>query len=347
MLSGQTHPYSRKISWIFLLPAFLLGAMVVLSLKDQQMALPFMNVHGKVETTDNGSACGLTVARINGYQFVKPLLSVEQGCESHLFADLKSDLAGLTDSLKKAGAIQEASVYFRQFKQGEWFELNGDEKYHPASLMKVALLLAYLRTAESSPALFDQKILYTKPDSVKIPADYFPAPTIQQGKEYTIHDLLYFMAAHSDNNATWLLASRLNGSLTNKVFSDLGLPVPTANNLEYKMSARECSVLFKAIYNSTCLSPEYSEYAAELLSNCSFQEGFAKGFPKNTKMWHKFGEWIRPGTGLDCELHESGIFYADNTPYLLTVMTRGKDTNQLASAIQAICRTTYKRVSAL
>ncbi len=103
-------------------------------------------------------------------------------------------------------------------------------------------------------------------------------------------------------------------------------------------------MFFKAIYNGAYLSLEYSEYAANLMSHSSFEEGFAKGFPPKTKMWRKFGEWRSPGE--DFELHESGIVYIYGKPYHLTVMTKGKDTEKLAGAIRLVCGLVYKEAVA-
>ena len=263
--------------------------------------------------------------------------------ESKKYGVLKSKLADLLENLKKEGAISEASVYLKELERGEWISLNGEERYRPASLMKIPLLLSYLRMAEATPGLLTQKLVYKKPDSVTISTQFYAPPAVQPGKEYTIHELLYFMVAHSDNNATWLLASKFDASVTKKLFDDFGLPEPVDDDEKFTLTPKECSVFFNAIYNVAYLSPEYSEYAAALLSNCTFQEGFVKGFPKDTKMWHKFGEWR--GVGHDSELHESGIVYIHDKPYLLTVMTKGKDTDKLAEAIRAISQKTYEYVS--
>jgi beta-lactamase class A len=151
------------------------------------------------------------------------------------------------------------------------------------------------------------------------------------------------MIANSDNNAARLLARNVNPSLTKKLFVDLGLPELTDDRSNFTMTAKECSVFFEAIYNVAYLSPEYSEYAAGLLSNCDFQEGFVKGFPKGVKVWQKFGEWR--SAGQNYELHESGIVFIRDTPYLLTVMTKGADTEKLAAAIRSICKVTCENVS--
>jgi len=284
-----------------------------------------------------------TISRIKGYENVTPLLSIDRVKESTRLKPLKEEVTRIIDSLKQAGFLEEASVYFKELDRGAWISVNANAQYHPASLMKVCLLIGYLKIAQSDPALLRQKWVFNKPDSVQINPQYYQAPSIQPGKAYTLHDLLYHMVAYSDNNATWLLASHFDNRLLKKIFADLGLPEPVDNESAFTMTALDYSIFYKVIYNSGYLSAEFSEYAAELLSHSTFQEGFGQAFPKGTKMYRKFGEWRL--SGQDYELHESGVFFIKNTPFLLTVMTRGKDTPRMAGAIRAISKKVYEMVS--
>lgn len=272
-----------------------------------------------------------------------PILSVEPAKESPAFTPVRKTLENLLDSLKASQAITQASVYLREFDQGDWICLNPREKYHPASLMKVALLISYLRVAQSNADMLKETLLFDKPDSVVINPQFYAGPSIQPGKQYTIHELLYYMIAYSDNNATWLLSQHIDNNQLKTVFADVGLPEPLSDDLKFTMTTQDISVFFKIIFNSTYLSPEYSEYAAQLMGNCSFHDGFVRGLPENTRIWHKFGEWR--SAGHDFELHEAGVLFIKDKPYLLTVMTRGKDTTKLAQAIGAIANKVYIGVS--
>ncbi len=287
--------------------------------------------------------CDYIINRVNGFDRVKPVLSVERQVESPQFNVLKMALSELIDSLRRTGMTSQASVYLREFDQGEWFSVNKEEEYHPASLMKVALLLCYLKVAESNPAMLQQKWLYAKNKNQDTTPQFYTAPSIQAGKKYSLHELLYYMIAYSDNNATELLASRSDKNQLEKLFASFGLSPPVEDKARFTLNADTYSVFIKAIYNSAYLSPEFSEYAAELLSNCTFKEGFVKGIPDDTKIWHKFGEWR--SAGHDYELHEAGVFFVKEKPFLLTVMTRGKDTPKLAETISAIARKVYEKVS--
>ncbi|HNM27553.1 MAG TPA: hypothetical protein PKL15_19045, partial [Saprospiraceae bacterium] len=60
-------------------------------------------------------------------------------------------------------------------------------------------------------------------------------------------------------------------------------------------------------------------------------------------LWHKFGEWRQ--VGYDYELHESGVFYIGDQPYLLTIMTKGKDTDKLAESIRILSGKVYRSLA--
>jgi len=284
------------------------------------------------------------INRLKGYQNISPVIHVETLEKSPRFARMREELKKLVDTLKMDGTIGEASVLFKEFDHGEWTSLNKDVQYHPASLMKVVLMLGFLRMAENTPELFETKWKFEPTAGVQEFPQFYNSKTIEPGKSYTVHELLLHMIAYSDNNATRMLASRLDQSVLKKLYAELGLKAPDNFDMNIVMTVREYSIFINAIYNASTLSPEYAEYAANLMANCDFKEGFFKGFPPNTRMWHKFGQW--KGKEHDPELHESGVVYIQGKPYLITIMTRGKETNKLAEGMQAICRKIFREIPA-
>ncbi|MCF8245097.1 MAG: class A beta-lactamase-related serine hydrolase [Saprospiraceae bacterium] len=298
--------------------------------------------HTQVGTPDDVNI--YTIQRLKGFQNIQPVVSVGPQEESVKLQPLKNELEGLIDSLKKTGDVSAVSIYLKNFKRGRWISINADNEFHPASLMKVPLMLAVLKKAESMSGMLEKKIVYKKQPGKKMFGQHFQGPSIVEGGTYSIHDLIYYCAANSDNQATHALETNVDLSKVINLFEDIGLPKPDMQNGDYTISARDFSSFMETIFNAGFLSPEYSEYAAEMLGNSSFKEGFSKGMPANTKMWHKFGEWTRPESQ-EAELHESGVFFVDGKPYLLTVMTRGKDLDKLTTVLQKIAGLTVRRVT--
>lgn len=285
----------------------------------------------------SANSLNFNVKRMNGYQFIKPLMFVDGDSESEHLMGIKQKIAAIIDRYKTVGDITTASVYLRDYTYNEWTSVNDDERFDPGSLFKVPVLIAILRQNELHPGFLNKSLVYNqRVDAGKNVA--FTSKTIQFGQTYTVKELLTFMIKYSDNSATILLEKNLEPKILQKLFSDVGLEVPNIYASQYLFTTREYSYFMRAIYNAAYLSADHSEYAGELLSQCEFKDGILLGLPKGTRVAHKFGE---SGNQIDKQLHESAIVYLANKPYLLTVMTKGKDNKKLSQLIGEISQTAY------
>ncbi len=278
-----------------------------------------------------------------GLELISPLLYANQTNESKEFLSLKSELTGLIENDRSHGMLTEASVFLVDFSGGDWMYLNPEQSYHPGSLIKVPMLITYLVMAETDATVLDKKITFNKVDN--LPHQTFNAATIQPGNTYSVRELLHFMIANSDNNATHLLNQNVDLNLFVKVFTDLNLPRPDVRDRNFEISAKSYSEFLMVLYNSTYLSKRSSEFALELLSEVNFKEGILRGLPPAVKVAHKFGEWGDAQRNIH-ELHEAGIVYLNNKPYLLTIMTRGDNSKVLSEEIGKISKVVYDFVSA-
>lgn len=89
------------------------------------------------------------------------------------------------------------------------------------------------------------------------------------------------------------------------------------------------------------MSLEHSEKVLSLLAQSEFDQGTASGVPKDVRVANKFGERF---IGNEKQLHDCGIVYFPQNPYLLCVMTRGKDFHELAGVISAISQMVYEEI---
>lgn len=287
--------------------------------------------------------CSYTIARLKGYQYIKPLINEEPECESKEMASLKQEITTLVDNEKQAGIIQSASVYIKEFSSDNWTSINPGEGYLPGSLFKLPVLLTILKMSETDPAILNKKILF-QPEAVVGISQTYESKAIQPGHTYTIKELLTYMIAYSDNAALQLVNRNIDPDVLIKIFSDLGLTPPkpdAASYMTYTITTRDYSIFMAALYNAAYLTIPNSEYATSLLAKCDFKEGLLKGLPADVKVAHKFGE---AGSNQVRELHETAIVYINNNAYLITVMTRGNDIKKLAETIAEISRLTYARM---
>jgi beta-lactamase class A len=287
--------------------------------------------------------------REGGYAFVNPLLTcdISEDQPYPTFADLQNKLETKINSLKRSGDVSRVSVYFRDMNYGVWTGINFDDKYIPASLMKVPLMIAYLKESQSSPAVLTREYAISSSLDANEKEVFKPAHPLAPGR-YSVNDLLRAMIRGSDNNAADVLNEQIATSSFENVYNTLGVPGGEENS-EY-MSPKDYMVIFRVLYNATYLSRSKSQSALELLSTTEFKSGITQGTGSQT-VAHKFGErsvYTKDTRGIQTlqkrELHDCGIVYYPRSPYGLCIMTEGADFDRMASAVGDISALVYTQV---
>ncbi len=295
--------------------------------------------------TGTGVNNPLKLTSQKGYHLVQPLLKANQENESEIFATLRARIQNLFEDNKRTGVLTSSSVYLFSLSDGKWMYINPNEVYHPGSMMKMPMLLTYLKEADQHPDILDKK--YFVGNDIKVPAQTFASSMIlEKGRSYTARELLKYMAAYSDNYATRILNENADIKNFVKTFTDLNMPEPNVSDRFYETSAQNMAEFFIVLYYATYISKKNSEYAMELLTECDFKEGMLKELPGNIKVAHKFGEWGDNRVNVH-EMHEAGVVYLQNKPYLLTVVTKGSNSKDLAAIISKVSKLVYDDMSAV
>lgn len=277
-----------------------------------------------------------------GYSLISPLLECyTQKSDAPENTRIQKKVEQVIDEKTHNGSITNASVYFRDLGNGPWFGINEDEKFTPASLLKVSILISYYKMIEANPSLLDNKFLAEDDYIPSATQNIIPTREIEVGKEYSVKELLDLMITESSNHATQILLKSLPESQVNETYLDLGIEIPSLQNTENYMSVKDYSSFFRVLYNASYLNKQYSEEALELLSRSKYKKALVAGLPEDVLVAHKFGE--REYNGLK-QLHDCGIIYKQDKNYLLCVMTRGKDFNTLSSVIKDISKIVFDNV---
>lgn len=327
--------FSKKISLPYFIVIVLLASGITFVLTSFEYNKEISKI---TEESNSEIACSYKVNRLDGYKFIKPLLFVDDVCEGDGLAKIKKDINTIIENYKNYNGVISASAYLKNINDNQWTVINEEEKYEPGSLFKVPILMAYLKMNEENPGTLDKELLFNKAFNIdKVVA--YKSNTIQLGKSYKVRDLLKYMIVYSDNNATALLNNNLKPEILMKLFKDLELEVPNASAKQYFFTTKQYTLFMRAIFNASYLTIDDSEYAAQLLSQSEFDKGIRKGVPATVNIAHKFGE---SGSPVEMQLHESAIVYLKNKPYILTVMTKGKDNNSLSNLIAEISSVVYK-----
>jgi len=285
--------------------------------------------------------CEQNVKRLTGYSKIGPLAESAKACETESLLPLKMTLTAYIADQQQSGNIISASVFLRRMADNSWININPEHVYHPASLLKVPEMITFLKKAETEPGLLEQKVLFKAPYR-DLPTQYYSAKTLQPGHSYTIKELFHFMIVYSDNNANVELFARMDLAQFSSMYRAMHLTVPNMTDYSYQVGPKDYSRFLELLFNASYLSPQASEFAAELLTETTFKDGLVKRIPKNTIVAHKMGEW---GDGITVELHDCGIIYLANNPYILSVMTRGTDMQHLSDVIANISQMSYEVMS--
>jgi beta-lactamase class A len=272
------------------------------------------------------------------YTFIHPLVGIDITSEP-AFAELedtKKTISAFLQQETSLGHLTRASTYIRTLKNAHWFSINDKEKFTPGSLLKVPIMMAYFKEAETNPSVLQKKVYYQKDTLKKLLPNELESE-LKEDNSYTIHDLIASMIVDSDNKAKDLLMENIQPTYLVDVFGELGVPLD-GNSTEF-INARVYASFFRRLYNATFLSREHSEEALTLLSKTTYRNGLLAGVPKGTLVAHKYGErgvYAENNTLVGVELHDCGILYLPKQDILTCVMTEGKNVVELENVIKKI-----------
>jgi len=261
-------------------------------------------------------------------------------------ADLKPfehKVARLIDQRLGDGRAIQISVFWQDLDNGQTFNIAAGEKFVPASLLKVPIMIAVLKKAEAEPGLLERRLVYA-PNERVLSFQFRPdAPPLERGREYSVDELLRAMVADSDNGAALILLDLAGPDAMDRVYRDFGITIPDFRGPMDSVTVREYAALFRTLYNAAYLDRAMSARALGYLARSRFAGGLVAGAPAGWTVAHKYGE---RELGDVRQLHDCGIVYQPQEPYVLCVMTRGKDYESLVEVIASIARLVSSEVDA-
>lgn len=295
-----------------------------------------------------------TTLREPGWEYIDPLLDCEEARDVREKDELRSIKGAVEDFINNrlnrewAGSV---NVYFRELNDGPWFVIGSMENFRPASLLKVPLMIAVLKQAETDPAILKKKVRLANPELKEVPNPV--TRPLEFGRTYTVEELMRQMIVYSDNVATFLLGNTVDLGVLSRTYRDLGLPNPyyrvsgtriVMASSDYMISAYAYASFFRILYNASYLSEKMSDQALRLLSETDFKGGLVAGVPPHVRVSHKWGAHLSGAKQEIKQLHDCGIVYYPDHPYLLCVMTSGASMEYLDDAIREVSRVVYENI---
>mgnify|MGYP001187258686 CR=1 FL=1 len=287
------------------------------------------------------------------FAYVNPRLACGRGpvISKRSYDAFRASLGAAIDGRVAHGSARSVSVYFRDLVNGPSFGIREDAPFVPASLLKLPLVLAFLDMADDDPGLLARTLVYDGGDPVpeqNVP----PEVTLRRGEPYSIETLLANTARFSDN-ASYLLLRSFQRSLPGgddlllRAYRELGIVNPTGP-LDQTVTVRGYAALFRLLYNGSYLSMTSSERVLSWLAESAFAQGIVAGVPAGIPVAHKFGERSMSASEMPSgpvQLHDCGIVYFPENPYLLCVMTRGEDLERLVGTVRSVSEMVYAEVA--
>ena len=260
-------------------------------------------------------------------------------------ASLKKTIEFIINQDISIGKISFASVYYRDLNNGPWIGINASEYFSPASLIKVPVMMAYLKEAEEDSTILDRKITNTKIFDYS-QQNITPTTVLEQDKEYTVNELIERMIIYSDNAAYELLLENIDNTKIFNVYKDLDVDISKAQSDPNGdiITVKDYSSFFRILFNSSYLEEKMSEKALNILSRSQYTKGLVAGIPQNITVAHKFGErQFLPSH--EKQLHDCGIVYLPKKPYLICIMSRSTDFDKAANFIHQVSKVVYDEIS--
>jgi beta-lactamase class A len=279
--------------------------------------------------------------------FLNPSLSIFK--KENMIVDFQDLRKSLQNKFEGENKKYLTSIYFEYLPTGANIAVNKDTEIWPASLIKIPVAMAALKKVQDKKWKIDNELVIFDEDKDSEYGGMYKEPT---GTTYSIETFLEKSLVDSDNTAHFVLLRNLDGEELEDVYIHLGMDdVISAlkrskgdEDIDNRITAKRYTVFFRSLYNASYLNQEYSELFLNVLSRAP-RDLLSKGLPEDVMFVHKTGiridEFVRA---------DSGIVYAKNRPYLLTVMVQAKskedfDEDMMVKIFESISNEVYTYVT--
>jgi beta-lactamase class A len=270
---------------------------------------------------------------------------------------LRERLAARIAELRRAVPTAEVAVAVRDLATGAAVDIASDVPFHPASTMKVPVMIELFRQADAGRVRLDQPVLLANafgsivdgsPYRLDPADDSDSALYARVGTRVELRELNRRMIVRSSNLATNALIAVLGagrvtatahalGATRTRVLRGVEDGPAFRRGLNNVITAADLATLLAAIERGDAASAGACAAMRETLRAQEFNDEIPAGLPAGTPVAHKTG-WI---TGV---LHDGAVVYPPSrSPYVLVVLTRGvPDTPTARATIVALSRLTWE-----
>ena len=231
----------------------------------------------------------------------------------------------------------EVGLAALNLETGEEILIHPDQSFHPASTMKVCVMMEAFHQARQGLFSLDE-MMRVKNEFTSIADGSLYSLSIEDdsekdlyehiGESFSIRELIFRMITESSNLATNLLIERLTPERTTRFMQELGtndviVRRGVEDNQAFRLglnnaaTARGVMQILLELAKRKVVSSEDSDEMIEILLQQQFNEMIPAQLPADARVAHKTG-W----TGK--YYHDMGIVYPPNgNAFVLAIMTKG------------------------
>jgi beta-lactamase class A len=238
-------------------------------------------------------------------------------------------------------------LIIRMIDTGEEIDINGDEVFPAASIIKVPILVESLRLKIEGLLSLDERVTLREEEKV---GGSGVLKEMTAGLSLPFSDVLTLMIIVSDNVAANIAITRIGIENVNAYMRQLGLRrthlqrklmdfEARKRGLDNLTSPRDMADLLQKLATRTMLNEETCERALDIMRRQQVRDRIPRYLPSGTPVAHKTGEiaGIR---------HDIGIVYAKDRPYIVSAMSKDlKDELRGTEVIARISEAVFKAVT--
>lgn len=235
-------------------------------------------------------------------------------------AGLKSQLTGLMAQYP----MIKPSIYVWEYEKGQYVDINGDNLYSAASIIKLPVLVRLFKSIEANQMTIYDEMLLT---------DYYQSSgsgNLQYaltGRKYSLDSLAKTMIQDSDNTATNMIMAKLGGmDDINVGLRDWGISrtyvrtwLPDLKGTN-KTTAKDMAKILYNLDNPGFLNINSREFIIDYMSHVKNNRLIAAGLGDGAMFIHKTGD-------IGTMLGDAGIVFAPNGKKYIVVILANRPHN--------------------
>ena len=230
--------------------------------------------------------------------------------------DLKSQLLNLNKSYKSI----VPAIYVWEYEQGRYVDINAQELYPAASIIKLPVLVRMFKSIEANQFTIYDEMKFTEPyrSSGSGSLQYAPA-----GNTYSMDYLAKIMIQESDNSSTNMIMSKMGGMEdVNAGLRDWGISttyvrtwLPDLKGTNKTTAADMAKILYN-LDNPGFLNVNSREYIIDYMSHVKNNRLIQAGLGEGALFIHKTGD-------IGTMLGDAGIVFAPNGKrYIVVILAK-------------------------